>query len=134
MAKGNNVSKNDVKLDFDFKRIKKLKENEKYFEKVEDVICSGEELLSAYSSGRDGVVFTSKRIILINVKGATGKKKSFTSIPYNKISVYEIETAGAFDRDAELAVFLSGIGRVQFEFKGRCNVKEISARIAEYMD
>ncbi len=35
---------------------------------------------------------------------------------------YSVETAGTFDFDAELEVYLSGVGRVKFEFKADSKV------------
>ena len=42
---------------------------------------------------RDCVVFTSMRIIAVNVQGITGKKKDFTSLPLAKIQAFSVETA-----------------------------------------
>ena len=54
--------------------------NDNAFEKmVAPILVDGEELIGSYQSIRDGVVFTDKRIIAINVQGITGKKKDFTS-------------------------------------------------------
>ena len=46
---------------------------------------------------RDCVVFTSKRIIAVNVQGISGKKKDFTSLPLAKVQAFSVETAGTFD-------------------------------------
>ena len=43
---------------------------------------------SSYKGMRDYVVFTSKRIIAVNVQGITGKKKDFTSLPLSKIQAF----------------------------------------------
>jgi hypothetical protein len=71
---------------------------------------------------RDYVAFTSKRIVAVNVRGITGKKKDFASLPYLKIQAFSIETAGTFDLDAELELWSSGLGKVKFEFKGKTDV------------
>ena len=114
-----------------FARLKKVKDNE-FGKMIDDFMIDGEEVIGAYQSVRDGVVFTNKRIIAINVQGITGKKKDFTSIPYNKISTYSLETAGVFDLDAELEIYLSGVGKVKFEFTGSTDVKLICKLISEY--
>lgn len=81
-----------------FARLKKVKDDE--FEKVlKNILIDDEIIVSTYQSVRDGVVFTNKRIIAINVEGVTGKKKDYTSIPYNKITTYSIESSGVFDID-----------------------------------
>lgn len=114
-----------------FARLKKVKDNE-FGKIIDDFMISGEQVIGAYQSIRDGVVFTNKRIIAINVQGLTGKKKDFTSIPYNKITTYSLETAGIFDLDAELEIYLSGVGKVKFEFTGSTDVKLICKIISEY--
>ena len=78
------------------------------------------------------MLFTNKRIISVNVQGITGKKRDYTSMPYNKISVFSIETAGVLDFDSELEMYFSGLGKVKFEFSGNCDIKAICRAISEY--
>ena len=80
---------------------------------------------------RDGVVFTNKRIVAINIQGATGKKKNFSSLPYSTIQAYSVETAGWFETDSELEVWFSGLGSIVFEFTARTDVREICRVISE---
>ena len=114
-----------------FARLKKVKDNE-FGKMIDDFMVENERVVGAYQSIRDGVVFTNKRIIAINVQGITGKKKDFTSIPYSKITTFSLETAGVFDLDAELEVYLSGLGKVKFEFVGSTDVKEICKIISTF--
>lgn len=114
-----------------FARLKKV--DDSGFDKIiSDLMIEGEAVISAYKSVRDGVVFTNKRIIAINVQGMLGKKQDYTSIPYSKISTFSLETAGVFDLDAELELYLSGVGKVKFQFTGSTDVKEICRAIATY--
>lgn len=96
------------------------------------LLIYGEEILGAYKGIRDYVVFTNKRVIAVNVQGLTGKKKDFTSMPYSKISVFSVETAGVFDLDSELEMYFSGVGKVKFEFTGRCDITRIAKIIGEF--
>ncbi len=114
-----------------FARLKKT-DNATYDKLISDFLIDGESVIGTYQSVRDGVVFTNKRIIAINVQGLTGKKKDFTSIPYSKISTFSLESAGVFDLDAELEIYLSGVGKVKFEFTGSTDVKEICKTISTY--
>lgn len=91
----------------------------------------GEEIIGTYQSIRDGVVFTNKRIIVINVQGITGKKKDYTSLPYTKIQAYSVETAGVLDLDSELVLWFSGLGKIKLEFVANANVAEICKMISE---
>lgn len=99
---------------------------------IEDFLIEDEEIVASYQSVRDGVVFTDMRIIAINVQGMTGKKKDFTSIPYSKITTFSLETAGFFDLDSELEIYISGLGKVRFEFTGSTDVKRICKIISTY--
>ena len=67
---------------------------------IDPLLVEGEQAFVAYKGMRDYVVFTSKRIIAVNVQGITGKKKDFTSLPLTKIQAFSVETAGTFDLDA----------------------------------
>ena len=98
---------------------------------ISPMFVPGEEIIGTYQSVRDGVVFTNKRIIAINVQGITGKKKDFTSLPYSKIQAFSVETAGVFDMDSELELWFSGLGRVKLEFVTNANVSAICRMISE---
>ena len=114
-----------------FARLKKVNNGE-FGNIINDFLIDGEEVIGAYKSVRDGVVFTNKRIIVINVQGLTGKKQDYTSIPYSKISTFSLETAGFFDLDAELELYMSGVGKVKFQFTQSTDVKEICKAISKY--
>lgn len=100
---------------------------------VEPVLIPGEKVVACFKAMRDYVVFTDKRLIAVNVQGMTGKKQDFTSLPYNKIQAWSVETAGSFDLDAELGLWFSGLGQVRLEFKGRCDTRALSQMIAGYV-
>ncbi len=105
----------------------------KFNEQLSPLLIEGEKTISAYNTIRDYVVFTNKRIIAVNVQGITGKKKDFTSIPYSKIQTFSVETAGHFDLDSELEIYISSIGKIKFEFKGQSNIIEIGQMISSYI-
>lgn len=114
----------------EFIKLSKTKEIPKL---VQDILIEEEKPISAYKGIRDIVVFTTKRIIAINVQGLTGKKKDFTSLPYSKIQAFSVETAGMLDLDAELELYFSGIGKVRFEFSGACDIVAIGRVIGRYV-
>ena len=122
-------------IDFENKKVFKLsKGNEKKIpDDIHDLLIPQEEIIGYYTALRDYVVFTSKRIIACNVQGVTGTKKDFSSLPYSRIQAFSVETAGALDIDAELSVYISGLGQVRFEFSGAGKIKEISQAMAEYI-
>ncbi len=102
-----------------------------YQDMIDPLLIGGEEVIATFQAMRDGIVFTNKRIISINVQGVTGKKKDFTSLPYTKIQAFSVETSGVFDLDSELELWFSGLGKVKLEFSGKADVAEICRMISE---
>ncbi|MDY4096615.1 MAG: PH domain-containing protein [Lachnospiraceae bacterium] len=122
-------------VDFTNKTIFKLKKTnpESIMSDISPLLVSGENIIGVYSSIRDYVVFTDKRIISVNVQGITGKKKDFSTLPYSKIQVFSVETAGNFDLDSELEMYFSGLGKVKFEFSGNSDIVKIGQLISGYI-
>ena len=83
------------------------KDIEKTERQLEDILTSTENVELAFSLIRDLIVFTDKRLILVDKQGMTGKKTSYKSFPYRSISRFSVETAGHFDLDAELKIWVS---------------------------
>ena len=94
-------------------------------------MIEGEEFLGSFQAIRDYVVFTSKRIIAVNVKGVTGKQRDYTSIPYSQIQTFSIQTSGVMDADSELFIWIAEIGKIRFEFSGKVNITAIAKSISE---
>jgi len=118
----------------DFKNgglIKLSKTNPETAKDVLPLLVQGEDIVGVYKAMRDYIVFTSKRVISVNVQGVTGKKKDYTSMPYSKIQVFSIETAGVLDMDSELELWFSGLGKVKFDFTGASNIVQIGQLISE---
>ena len=115
-----------------FFKLKQVQPNQ-FWEMISPIFLPDEQVIGAYQGLRDGVVFTTKRIIAINVQGVTGKKKDFTSLPYSKIQAFSIETAGVFDWDSELELWFSGMGKVKFEFSSQTDVSAICRTIGEFV-
>ena len=97
---------------------------------INPLLVNGEKVAFVYKSLRDYVAFTNKRIVAVNVQGMTGKKKDYTTLPYSKIQVFSIETAGILDLDSELEVYFSGLGLVKFEFSGNSDIVAIGRQIS----
>ena len=121
-------------IDFQNGSIYKLKkvDSARFNDELRPILVAGESVIGCYQDVRDHVVFTDKRIIAVNVQGVTGKKKDFTTLPYSKISVFSVETAGTFDLDSEIELYYSGVGKVRFEFRGASDILEISRVIAAF--
>lgn len=103
------------------------------YPQVAPLLIPDEHLVAAFKTTRDFVTFTNKRLIAANVQGVTGKKVDFTSLPYSKIQAFSIETAGNFDRDSELDLWFSGLGKVRLEFKADSDIRQLGQLIASYV-
>lgn len=95
------------------------------------MLADNEHIEQAFAVFRDKWVFTNRRLIILNVQGMTGKKREYMSIPYRSIVRYSIETAGTFDLDAELKIWLSG-SDIPFEqkFNSSSNLPELQRMLA----
>ncbi|RNI27315.1 PH domain-containing protein [Rufibacter immobilis] len=71
------------------------------------LLAQGEEIELGFKLIRDTFMFTSKRLILIERQGLTGNKTEYLSVSYKSISRFSVETAGTFDLDAELKIWVS---------------------------
>ncbi|MEI3607705.1 PH domain-containing protein [Pseudogracilibacillus sp. SE30717A] len=75
---------------------------------VGKLLTEGEEVDVAFKVIRDLIVFTDKRLLMVDKQGLTGKKTDYHSIPYKSITHFSVETAGTFDLDAELKIWIGG--------------------------
>lgn len=121
-------------IDFENPKYIKLSrtDDSKFAQYIVPMFVEGEQIVSTYVNIRDGVVFTNKRILAINVQGITGKKKDITSLPYSKIQLYSIGTSGTFDIDTELELYFTGVGKIVFEFTKDSNIVEICKNISYF--
>ncbi len=120
-------------IDFTNKNIIKLKQidNAEGKKAVEATLLSGENVIFAFSSMRDKLILTDKRIMSVNVQGITGKKIDISSIPYSKIQVFSLESAGTLDLDSELDITISGLGTVRFDLSAQTDVNVLGKFISE---
>ena len=100
-------------------------------DKIQDILIPSEEIKLAYTHARDKVWFTNKRIIAMDVQGLTGSKKEYRCFPYNKISSFSIETAGTFDGDSDLKIWVSGVGIFEIKFSRKLDIQKISRFLGE---
>ena len=98
------------------------------------VLAPGERIEKAYQLIRDMFVFTDKRLIFVNRQGMTGKKVEYQSLPYRSIMRFSIETAGTFDLDAELKIWLSGHPQpIQLQFNRKLSIYAVQSVLAGYV-
>ena len=95
-------------------------------QEYEPLLADGEELVAAYRVLRDLMVFTTKRLILVNKQGMTGTKVEYITIPYERIIRFSKESAGLLDLEAELKIWVVGQHEpIAFTFTRNENVNEV---------
>jgi len=99
-----------------------------------NILAPSERIEKAYKLIRDMFIFTDKRLILVDKQGMTGKKTEYHSIPYKSITHFSIETAGHFDLDAELKIWISGTAvPIEKQFNKSLNIYELQSVLASYI-
>ena len=101
--------------------------------RVTPMLIEGEEVFATFSFSRDFVIFTTKRVIVVKERGIKGEKKDYTSLPYNKVKAFSVETASQPGEDCELDLWFSGLGKIRFEFKGNFDILGFNKMIGEYI-
>ena len=108
-------------------------DGDKLQQELADILVAGESVDSAYKVLRDTFVFTNKRLILIDRQGFTGKKVEYLSVPYKSMVSFAVETAGTFDMDSELKIWISGQGVLQKTFSKGSNIVKVQQSLAKYV-
>jgi len=98
------------------------------------ILVGGEKIERAYQLIRDLFVFTNKRLILVDKQGITGNKVEYHSLPYKSITHFSVETAGHFDLDAELKIWISGSSMpIEKRFNKNLNIYLVQSVLAGYV-
>ena len=109
-----------------------LVDAEKIQAELAPVLVPGEQISRAFKLFRDMFVFTDHRLIMIDKQGLTGSKVSYHSVLYRSITQFSVETAGTFDADAELKIWVSGGGLpITKEFKKGTDIVGIQQHLAQ---
>ena len=109
--------------------------NEELNKKYGILLTEAEEIELGFKLIRDTFIFTTKRLILIDKQGLTGKKTEYKSISYKSISRFSIESAGTFDLDAELKIWVSSELQpsIKKQFNKSVNVYEVQKLLAHHV-
>ncbi len=98
------------------------------------LLVDGETIEVGFKVFRDTFIFTETRLIIINVQGMTGRKSEYLSIPYSKVTKFSIETAGHFDLDAELKIWIgSEEAPLQKKFNKKVNIYDVQKVLASHL-
>ncbi|MFC0116769.1 PH domain-containing protein [Pseudoalteromonas xiamenensis] len=100
---------------------------------LSNTLIPDEKIEKAYRVIRDMFVFTNKRLILIDKQGMTGSKIEMLTIPYSKITKFSKESAGHFDLDAELKIWVGSESEpLSREFKAGDNINDVYRILSQH--
>ncbi len=100
-----------------------------------NLLTEGEMIEVGFKLIRDVFIFTSKRLILVEKQGVTGKKVEYLSVSYKSISRFSIETAGHFDLEAELKIWISSeqTPSIRKTFNRQVNIYDLQKVLAQHV-
>ena len=96
---------------------------------VAELMVPGEQPVAAYKTFRDSAVFTTKRLLVRDAQGMTGRKVEVYSLPYSAINMWSSENAGTFDLDGELELWTRA-GRIKIRVGKKVDVRRLDMLIA----
>ncbi|QGW28417.1 PH domain-containing protein [Phnomibacter ginsenosidimutans] len=109
--------------------------HDELLQKYGQLLTEQEQIVLGFKLIRDTFIFTNKRLILVDVQGLTGSKVEYKSISYKSISRFSIETAGTFDLEAELKIWVSSEPQpsIRKQFNKSVNVYEVQKVLAHHV-
>ena len=103
-------------------------------ETLEHVLADDENVEKAFQLMRDLIIFTNRRMILVDRQGMTGRKAEYHSVPYRAVTHFSVESAGTFDLEAELKIWLSGTSApIEKTFSRGQTIFEVQKALATYV-
>ena len=109
-------------------------ESDELKQEYEKLLAEDESIEVGFKVIRDTFIFTSRRLIIIDVQGLTGKKIEYLSIPYGKITKFSIETSGHFDLDAELKIWVGSAPEpIEKTFNNKVNIYDLQKVLAKHI-
>ena len=103
-------------------------------ETLKHALAEDEEVQKAFQLMRDLIIFTKHRMILIDRQGMTGRKTEYHSVPYRAVTHFSVESAGHFDLEAELKIWISGSPNpIQKTFSRGQTIFDVQRALATYV-
>lgn len=97
---------------------------------LDQFLVEGEEIVTAYKTVRDIAIFTTKRVVVRDKQGITGKKIETYTIPYKSIHMFSVENAGTFDLTSEVTLWTKS-GTIKLNFKKDFDINLVNSIIAK---
>ncbi|MEV7633059.1 PH domain-containing protein [Microbacterium sp. NPDC089318] len=96
---------------------------------VQALLAQGEQAITSFKTFRDSATFTTKRLIVRDAQGITGKKVEIYSLPYSSILMWSSENAGTLDWNSELELWTKA-GHIKVKLAKGADVRRIDSLIA----
>lgn len=97
---------------------------------VGPLLVQGEEPVAAFKTFRDSAVFTTKRLIVRDAQGITGKKVEIYSLPYSSITMWSSENAGRMlDLSAEMELWTRA-GHIKIKLNKGVDIRKLDHLLA----
>jgi PH (Pleckstrin Homology) domain-containing protein len=96
---------------------------------INPLLVQGEQAVAAFKTFRDSAVFTTKRLIVRDAQGITGKKVEIYSLPYTSINMWSSENAGKLDFNSEIELWTRA-GHIKVKLGKGADVRRLDSLIA----
>ena len=117
-------------MNFEKDRIEKLRRTDEQHRSAADLMIPGEASIGLYKGSDFQVTFTDRKVLIVNVRGITGKKIDVTVIPYSKVDIFSVEGHGDIGNDGALVLRVGG-QNIRFEFDDGNDLVDISSCITK---
>lgn len=91
---------------------------------IAPLMVADERPVAAFKTFRDSAVFTTKRLIVRDAQGLSGKKVEMYSLPYSSINMWSTENAGTLDFNAEVELWTRA-GHIKIKLGKGVDVRKI---------
>lgn len=93
------------------------------------LLVEGEQAVASFKTFRDSATFTTKRLIVRDAQGMTGKKVEVYSLPYSSIHMWSSENAGKLDWNSELELWTKA-GHIKVKLAKGADVRRLDSLLA----
>lgn len=96
---------------------------------VHGLLVGDEQAVASFATFRDSATFTTKRLIVRDAQGLTGKKVEIYSLPYSAINMWSSENAGKLDWNAEIELWTRA-GDIKVKLGKGADIRRLDSLIA----
>lgn len=109
-------------------------EIKKFHADFKQLLVDGEIIEAGFVVVRDTLLFTNKRLLLVEVQGISGRQTEYLSLPYGNITKFSVQTGENFDLNAELKIWIgSETIPLEKKFNKDLNVYEVQKILASHV-